>query len=51
MNSGQLTGNTGQGGVLCQMQQTINDLCQAVEEHASREEIILNMMKKSLEAK
>ena len=32
------------------MQQTINDLCQVVDEHASHEEIILNMMKKTLEA-
>ena len=32
-----------------QIQGTINHLCQAVEEHAHHEEIVLNMMKKALE--
>lgn len=31
------------------IQQNINTLCQSVEEHAQHEEIILNMMKKTLE--
>ena len=31
------------------LQETINHLCQAVEEHAQHEEIVLNMMKKALE--
>ncbi len=31
------------------IQQNINNLCQAVEEHAQHEEVILNMMKKALE--
>ncbi len=32
-----------------EIQQMINQLCQAVEEHASQEETILNMMKRALE--
>jgi len=31
------------------VQENINRLCQAVEEHAQHEEIVLNMMKKALE--
>lgn len=34
-----------------EIQQTISDICQVVEEHAGHEEIILNMLKKSLESK
>jgi len=32
-----------------QIQGTINHLCQAVEEHAHHEEVVLNMMKKAVE--
>ena len=33
------------------MQDVINNLCQAIEEHAQREEIILEMLQRALQEK